>query len=380
LDAALGDLLRGERATRGKSLPDVESELKIRADYIAAIEDADLTPFTSHGFIPGYVRSYARYLGLDPEWTFDRFCKESGFQGVHGFSARQAGEAECSIAVSLLGVRALDDVIIDSRVPFTVGDGGFLPRLEPGALGSAIVLIALIAAIGYGAWAILNDIQRLQFAPVEAPPTTIATTVDPLASVVNGGSLGTPLPDDVAMLTPLDRLYRPQALEVPVLTPRDQPLATLDPDKVGALAPQLPRMGEASAAITPDTSGAVGVEVTERVRNDVLLLAVHPSWVHITSASGAVIFEGTLAAGDVYRLPASEVSPTLRAGNSGSLYFVVNGVTMGPAGPGTSMVRDVILSEEAILEAYAIADVMTDPELAEVTALILGTAEGTDGE
>ena len=37
----LGDLMRGERATLGKSLLDVQRELRIKASYIAAIENAD---------------------------------------------------------------------------------------------------------------------------------------------------------------------------------------------------------------------------------------------------------------------------------------------------------------------------------------------------
>jgi transcriptional regulator with XRE-family HTH domain len=65
-DVPLGDLMRGERATLGKSLLDVERELRIRATYIAAIENGDIGAFQSAGFIAGYVRSYARYLGMDP--------------------------------------------------------------------------------------------------------------------------------------------------------------------------------------------------------------------------------------------------------------------------------------------------------------------------
>jgi len=53
----LGDLMRGERATLGKSLLDVQRELKIKAAYIAAIENADPSSFETPGFIAGYVRS-----------------------------------------------------------------------------------------------------------------------------------------------------------------------------------------------------------------------------------------------------------------------------------------------------------------------------------
>jgi len=56
----LGDMLRGERATIGKSLLEVQRELRISATYIAAIEDCDPSAFDTPGFIAGYVRSYAR--------------------------------------------------------------------------------------------------------------------------------------------------------------------------------------------------------------------------------------------------------------------------------------------------------------------------------
>src|SRR6056297_1402374 len=82
----LGDIMRGERATMGKSLLDVQRELRIKANYIAAIENTDPGAFDTPGFIAGYVRSYARYLGMDPERAFAAFCEESGFEVAHGMS------------------------------------------------------------------------------------------------------------------------------------------------------------------------------------------------------------------------------------------------------------------------------------------------------
>ncbi|MEO0913720.1 MAG: helix-turn-helix transcriptional regulator, partial [Pseudomonadota bacterium] len=79
----LGDELRGERATLGKSLLDVQRDLRIKAAYIAAIENCDTDVFPNKGFVAGYVRSYARYLGLEPEDVFERFSAESGFSGVN---------------------------------------------------------------------------------------------------------------------------------------------------------------------------------------------------------------------------------------------------------------------------------------------------------
>lgn len=86
-DLRLGDMMRGERATLGKSLLDVQRELRIKASYIAAIENADPTAFDTPGFIAGYVRSYARYLGMDPDKAYAAFCAESGFTTAHGMAA-----------------------------------------------------------------------------------------------------------------------------------------------------------------------------------------------------------------------------------------------------------------------------------------------------
>ena len=52
-ELSLGDIMRGERAPKGKSLLDVQRELKIKATYISAIENTDPSAFDTPGFIAG---------------------------------------------------------------------------------------------------------------------------------------------------------------------------------------------------------------------------------------------------------------------------------------------------------------------------------------
>ncbi|PWK62648.1 helix-turn-helix domain-containing protein [Roseicyclus mahoneyensis] len=383
-DVALGDLMRGERATLGKSLLDVERELKIRAAYIAAIENGDVGAFSSPGFIAGYVRSYARYLAMDPEWTFRRFCEETGFYGVHGPSAQQARDAKRMISDA--PPRKLDpnEVIKGARISFAPKRDSLLSGVEPGALGSFAVLIAVVMGLGYGAWAILHDIQRLQIAPVDQAPLPLAQ-LDPLAGATDG-AFAAPQGFDIAMPGPdtLGRLYRPEALEAPVLTPRDGALATLDPDEVGTLggldrasSREAPRLVAAAGGVEADEPAAASpVQVTAARREELVVFAVRPSWVRVTSASGATLFEGTLNRGDSYTVPIAEQAPRLRSGNAGSVYFAVNGVTMGPAGPGATIARDVELSADAISANFAMADAQADPDLPDVAALVL-SVDGT---
>lgn len=376
LDVPLGDLMRGERATLGKSLLDVERELKIKAAHIAAIENADLSVFATKGFVAGYVRSYARYLGMDPEWTFRRFSEEAGFYGVHGDSALQAQKAKRSFGDAPRRVNP-NDVMSAARVSFAPERESFLNRLEPGALGSALVLMLLIGGIGYGAWSVLTEIQRVQFVPVEEEPDMI-TSIDPVESAGVLSMAGTELPDattpSLPTVDPIDRLYRPQALDTPVLTPRDEAIATLDPDAVGEYA-ALPTVNRAEP-VEESFELAGTVQVTEDpAADEVVLFAVRPSWIRVSSASGTVLFEGTLNAGDSYTLPEGADLPTLRAGNAGSLYFAVNGVTLGPAGPGASIARDVVLTADALSDNYVMADAAADPDLPRVAALVLSDGE-----
>ena len=78
-EATLGDVMRGERATLGKTITDVRLELRLSKKYILAIESGDISAFRCLKFVPGYVRSYAHYLGLNPDQAFATFCIETGF-------------------------------------------------------------------------------------------------------------------------------------------------------------------------------------------------------------------------------------------------------------------------------------------------------------
>jgi cytoskeletal protein RodZ len=78
-EATLGDVMRGERATLGKTITDVRLEFRLSKKYILAIESGDISAFRCLKFVPGYVRSYAHYLGLNPDQAFATFCIETGF-------------------------------------------------------------------------------------------------------------------------------------------------------------------------------------------------------------------------------------------------------------------------------------------------------------
>lgn len=365
-DVRLGDMMRGERATLGKSLLDVQREIRIKASYIAAIENADPSVFETPGFIAGYVRSYARYLGMDPEVAFEAFCAESDFSTAHGMSAKASTIKKMS---NRSGRTEGADPLVAPATPFVPEGESFLSRIEPGAIGSSLVLMTLIAAIGFGGWSVLKEVQRVQLAPVEQTPV-VSSDLDPLQAatrpeaameLASASGMGDVNEDR------LDRLYRPQALDLPVLVARDAPISTLSPDTMGTFAAPEPEAPMALAGIVPETPTVP--QVVEDNARELRLVAVRPAWVRVRAVDGSVIFEKILDAGEEYILPETEEPPTLRAGMSGSVYFKVNGQIYGPAGEGTGTVRDVALDMNHLTENYNVADLDDDSALADYVAV-----------
>ena len=383
-EVRLGDTMRGERATMAKSLLDVQRELKIKASYIAAIENCDVSAFETPGFVAGYVRSYARYLGMDPEWAFQRFCEEANFTVSHGMSAAASGPKK---SVGVLAT-AYADPLANPKAPFVPQGESVWSGIQPGAIGSIAVLLILIGGLGYGGWTVLNEVQKVQLAPVDQAPGVVAE-LDPLSSA--GGNAANqaeateialaqrPATDEAPQPEAFDRLYRPEALDVPVLVARDGPIAAIDPRTVGALADAVPP-ADPEAAVNDAVKLALGETPVQVVAPDapqVELLAVRPAWVRVTSADGTTIFEKILDAGERYALPKLEEAPVLRVGESGALYFAVNGQTYGPAGARGSVTKNVTLSPDALTTAYAVADMTQDADLAKFATADAAGMTGT---
>ncbi len=387
-EVRLGDVMRGERATLGRSLLDVQRDLKIKATYVAAIENCDVSAFESQGFIAGYVRSYARYLGMDPEWAYEKFCAEAGFATAHGMSAAASTPRVVRGPVAGRAKPPLRDPFADPNASFIPRGESLLSRIEPGAIGSMAVLLALVGAIGYGGWSVLQEVQRVQVSPVDQAPVVVAD-IDPLGNVSEDAPLVRSAPattgpqlagaDPVADSTgQFDRLYRPQALDVPVMVSRDGPIATINQRAAGAvIAGQVP--GAAVPGQEPAVPGAeAAVQVVEAATPAVELIAVRPSWVRVQSADGTVLFEKILDGGERYVVPQMEAPAVLRAGNSGSVYFSVNGQTYGPAAPGAQVVKNVDLSPEALKATYQLADLSVDPDLAAMVSVADATPQAAD--
>ncbi|HEY7259061.1 MAG TPA: helix-turn-helix domain-containing protein [Gaiellales bacterium] len=121
--ASIGTTLREERIRLGLGIDEVESETKIRAKYLMALEDERFEALPGTAYARAFLRDYAEQLGLDPQELVNRLNQVVGVE---------------------------DDVVLAPRRP--VGPGPILGRSQWIALGGAVVLVvALLAFVVYSA-------------------------------------------------------------------------------------------------------------------------------------------------------------------------------------------------------------------------------------
>jgi cytoskeleton protein RodZ len=358
-EVTLGDEMRGERASLGKNLRDAESDLRIKGKVIRAIEDCDLDGFPNDSVVAGYVRSYARYLGLDPEDCYRRFCAESGFRspvsalGGYGLPEKPGGLQNIVAAGAVIG-----SGLTQSRFAVKTAPTRMSARISLGGLTSVLAMVGLIAGLGYGGYALLQDIQRVGFAPLPEAPEVVSEAPLITPPTVEGGLLLRPDAEAYQGDGVLAAII-PAELPSPTLPPRDGPISAIDPATSGVFRDARDR-DPALAAASPDPaatdpmldgfslsdpalSGHELAEATPSGPPTIIVHATNAAWIRVRDGDDAVIFQGTLEAGGQYEIPHRVAAPLLRAGNAGSVYVLVNGAPYGPVGTSTRVVKNLSL-------------------------------------
>ena len=152
---------------------------------------------------------------------------------------------------------------------------------------------------------------------------------------------------------------------------RDAPISTLDPDSIGAFArsarPDLPQVQDSSLAAQALIAGT-GLSRSVDAPAGVTVIAARPAWVEISDSDGSVLLSRILNRGETYTVPASVDAAQIDIGESGSVYFAVNGAVLGPAGPRGAVTSDLPLDGSGLAELYTPADVAADTGLVTVLA------------
>jgi cytoskeleton protein RodZ len=281
---SFGEKLRKEREQRKITLDDISSTTKISTRMLRALEDEHFDELPGGVFNKGFVRAYARHIGLDEEQAITDYLDATN---QNPSSATPASVPEMSaVAAQAAQIERLRSLRHNgaARVPWEV-------------LAALLLLVAIVLVF----WS-----YRKHGASVAPPePTSQKESVSRTSSVAAGAT-----PGSGSSVTP-DTDSASSASGLSSATP---------PDAIASPAPV------SNAAETSPLSASAGSPASLAAGSHAFTLvirAAEDSWLSIATDAKSPA-EETLIAGQRQSIPADR-QIVIKAGNVGGLVFVLNG-------------------------------------------------------
>jgi cytoskeleton protein RodZ len=281
---SVGEFFRQVRETKGLTLDEVAIKTRIHPEYLKALEESNFAKLPEQVFAKGFVRSYARSLGLDEDDAMRRFTVSAGtFYDKHEERERlrqQQAEDERKRKANRKAVIA--------------------------AAGVAVLGLVLLLTREQGSVSVMRP-------DVDAARTKTAREADRRAK---------------AETVPADHATRPQA-SVPATAEPAQP-------------------GKPSSLPTPPTTSdplaglPFGVGASTEAGMVLVLEASELSWV-VVQTDDASPHEALLRPGDRLTWKAQEKF-SLTIGNAGGIRGELNGKPLASFGPKGKVVRDIVIA------------------------------------
>ena len=376
-----GEMLAIRREELGYSLAQAADALRIRYVYLQAIEDGRYHDLPGTAYAIGFVRSYAEFLGLEPDEAVKRFKQE-----IHGLERAPS-------------------------LSFPV------PKPEGKVPGGALILISvLLIALGYGAWYFLttsgSPVSEVlpSAAPVEeqndqavesASDGSEQTTADSAETAdgadqaaadtaVGQGSDSAPTgetsadeaqtaetqsegtqaasADQTVLEAEQPGIGAGAEIEIPStsvtadtgITQPDQaasqPAAEADTPEAGVENATQTAVVEPPAVPQLPPGAAAGGRIFGANNADarVVLAATSDSWVQVRDAEGELLLTQVLRTGDSFLVP-NEPGITMRTGNAGGLSITVDGRQIASLGALGDVIDGVLLEPDRLLNGTAVS-------------------------
>ena len=317
---SIGEFFKQVRETKGLTIDDVASKTRIRNDFVQALEEGNFAKLPDQVFARGFVRSYARSLGLDEDDAIQRFTQSSGpYYDKQGererLKARQAEEDRKrksnrkAVAIAI-GIAILTLIFLLSREQ-----------------SSLLVRRSSSDTPAPTSKRTVPPVSESQ----DAPPTRKAEAVPPAPPVV-------PAPPTPSRTKPSE--------------PPPVPAKVVEENTAGPVSGSAPT---ASSAVTEQTApvpaslgsdgplGGISLEGSAATEGQLLLdlEAIELSWV-VVQIDGGSPQEALLRPGERARWKGQDQF-ILTLGNAGGVKAELNGKPQKPFGPSGKVARDIVI-------------------------------------
>jgi len=316
----VGQELRAARLRRGDEIAQVSRALKIRKDHLEALENDKLEDLPGKTYAIGFVRSYARHLGLDAADYVERFKRDI------------AGRAEDH-------VREPAAIHQDDR------------RLS---YGWRLIAGAVVILLGWGGWHLLSSNnaanQPVPPAPVLNPPKPTPPPAPKPVIVPPQAAIPSPAADAVPpAASGANEAGQQQASALPPPAAGAQTPATRStPLSAGSPTAALQANATAQPSAAPASGHTYGLmnhnpRVILRMRSDAHVVVRGPQ--------GQIMLNRDLKAGDSYQVP-NVPGMTMATDNASAAEINLDGSALGVTGAPNEGLPSLSLDPQALADRF----------------------------
>ena len=322
-------LLAKRRDALGWNLTDIADALRIRVEYLAALEAGSLEGLPGPAYAMGFLRAYADYLGFD------------GKDIVRRFKAEQTS--------------------LNAKPELTFP----MPLTERGIPGSGLLLTALIlVGLGYGTWYYLSSdkgdsLTQVEDVPAQmAPKPIIVLKPAPSAPVVKPVvQTAPPLAPPAAITAPTNPgptapIPAPAPAPIAAQRPAGAPVATPKPVPPPAQKTAPPLAMADSPTATPVTqeepaAPSLPPSPVPAGTSKIVIIATATTWFQLSENNKPIVTK-MLEPGQSFPVP-DRPGLTLWTGNAGGMHLVVNGKDLPPPGRVGEAKRHINLDPDSLV-------------------------------
>src|SRR5271165_700227 len=307
---SFGERLRREREMRGISLENIAESTKIGTRLLRALEEEHFDLLPGGIFNKGFVRAYAKYLGLNEDEAVADYLLAAGESNL---DPRVIAEQN------------------DSRIDRSGGGTGNSRAAGFPIIPVLILLIVIAAALG--GWRIYQDRMRQRQAKAGVSMTPVTSAARPVETTTVGSepgnatsSLGQPTPSsNVTTGSDKPTTTASSSVEPEAKSPANLGSSTTTGSSTINATKGTPAENPQSAVpggtSAPSTAAKVGATVGEPF--EVTVLAKDHAWVSIKS-DGKIVVRGIIAPSDVKTVRATD-QVIFWTGNAGAVEVSFNG-------------------------------------------------------
>lgn len=277
----IGGLLKDKRLSKGITLDRISADLKIRVSFLKALEEENFDIFPADVYIMGYIRTYAMYLGIEPEPLIEEFKALREKQKVSHEIIPGTSETDKTENGEVRSVVQNQKSDFKSQRPITPSGLSFKPNF--------LILGVIILIGGIAIFSIFKTTRQQKELTLPAPPV-------PVQSSQTSPPSSEPVPPQAQAVT-----------QPPAPVTKKEPLPSVSP-----------HVATDNKSITRPSEGY-----------NLKIVATELSWLVVESEEGS--YDITIKPGEIVQYT-SKKGFKIKTGNAGGIKLFLNGKDMGSPG------------------------------------------------